>query len=146
MTSDINIQDRKLGRELALQLLFQREFSEALAAPSWPDLFEKSLSPGITNFTQSLVTGVIEQLTEIDKFIQAAARNWKVERMSLVDRNVLRIGTFEMLFQIEPTPAPVVINEAVELAKKYGSTDSGSFVNGVLDQISKQKAWSRVDS
>lgn len=146
MTSDINNQDRKLGRELALQLLFQREFAEVLAAQSWPDLFEKSLSPGITDFTQSLITGVTEQLSEIDKIVQSAARNWKIERMSHVDRNVLRIGTFEMLFQTEPTPAPVVINEAVELAKKYGSTDSGGFVNGVLDQISKQKAWSRVDS
>lgn len=146
MTSDIMIQDRKLGRELALQLLFQREFVEVAVSHHWPDLFDQSISPHLTNFTQFLVKGVSEQLTEIDKIIQAAARNWKVERMSHVDRNVLRLGTFEMLFQSEPTPAPVVINEAVELAKKYGSTDSGGFVNGVLDQISKQKVWSRVDS
>ena len=137
------IPQKQKSRELALQLLFQKEFSEAIASQLWPILFEMSLPLDVIEFTKELIQGVTDQSEKIDSKIQSIAKNWKIERMSLVDRNVLRLGVFEMLMASSPLPAPVVINEYVELAKKYGTTDSGGFVNGILDQAAKETSWQR---
>jgi len=140
------IPQKQQSRELALQLLFQKEFSEPISAHDWPVLFEMSLPLDVIAFTKELLEGVSTHLAKIDSKIQSIAKNWKIERMSLVDRNVLRLGIFEMLMTSNPLPAPIVINEYVELAKKYGTTDSGSFVNGILDQAAKETSWHRGDN
>lgn len=138
-----SIPQKQKSRELALQLLFQKEFSEAIADQMWPILFEMALPLDVVEFTKELLGGVTSNSEKIDSKIQAIAKNWKIDRMSLVDRNILRLGFFEMLFCTNPLPAPVVINEYVELAKKYGTTDSGGFVNGILDQAAKETNWQR---
>jgi transcription antitermination protein NusB len=135
------VSQKQKSREFALQLLFQKEFSEALATQAWPLLFESSFSAEITEFTQYLLEGVKQHHNKIDSQIQSFAKNWKLERMSLVDRNVLRLGYFEMLLSPSPLPASIVINEYVELAKRYGTTDSGRFVNGILGQAAKEVSW-----
>lgn len=145
MTQNSSIEVKKLGRELALQLLFQREFADALPNHNWSELFERSLAAEVIATTQTLIQGVTQNLESIDSKIQGAARNWKIERMSLVDRNVLRIGVYEMLLRPDPLPPAIVINECVDLAKRYGTTDSGSFVNGILDQLAKEQGWPKGD-
>lgn len=80
-------------------------------------------------------------LGEIDGIISESLKNWKFDRISLVDRSILRLGTYEIFFSQTPVPHPVVINEAVELAKRYGTEESGSFVNGVLDAIRKKTIY-----
>lgn len=90
------------------------------------------------DFANVLVEGVFSNRAEIDKFINKYAKNWKLERMAVVDRNVLRISTFELLY-LEEIPPKVSINEAVNLAKKFSTEDSGKFVNGILDRINKEK-------
>jgi N utilization substance protein B len=137
------IPQKQQSRELALQLLFQKEFSDSIASHLWPILFEMPLPSDVIEFTQELLEGVNNHSEKIDSKIRSITKNWKIERMSLVDRNVLRLGIFEMLMAPHPLPAPIVINEYVELAKKYGTTDSGSFVNGILDQAAKETSWRR---
>jgi len=137
------IPQKQKGRELALQLLFQKEFSDAIASQFWPILFEIAIPLDVIEYTKELLEGVTDNLEKIDSKIQAIAKNWKIERMSLVDRNILRLGFFEMLVGHNPLPAPVVINEYVELAKRYGTTDSGGFVNGILDQAARETNWQR---
>jgi N utilization substance protein B len=88
-------------------------------------------------FAERLVHGVVGRQPELDRWIVAAAENWRLERMAVVDRNVLRLAVFEMLAD-PATPAAVVIDEAVEIAKKFGSSASGSFINGVLDSIRRR--------
>lgn len=124
---------RRRGRELALQLLYQRELAggevEHLTASS-DELQE--VPAAAREFAHQLVRGVIAHLAEIDSELEGQADNWRVERMAAVDRNILRLAMFELLHQPE-TPIGVVIDEAIELAKRYGSERSSQFVNGVLD-------------
>lgn len=86
-------------------------------------------------YLQHLVRGVASHLEELDSLIARYSEHWRLERMTLVDRNLLRQAAFELLFKKGKVPPKVVINEALELAKRYGSEDSGAFVNGILDQI-----------
>jgi N utilization substance protein B len=88
-------------------------------------------------FTRSLVAGVEERVEEVDKLIEAASLNWRLSRMPTVDRNILRLAAYELL-ACEDVPASVSINEAVELAKRFGEKESGSFVNGILDRIAQE--------
>ncbi len=124
---------RRRGRELALQLLYQRELAggevETLAASS-ADLQEVPVAA--REFACVLLRGVLAHLGEIDSELQGQADNWRIERMAAVDRNILRLAMFELLHEPD-TPASVVIDEAIELAKRYGSERSSQFVNGVLD-------------
>ena len=125
-------------RELALKFLYQAE-SEKLFH------FSESHYLGFVNHQQvpagqvpelrELVKGTLERGAEIDAKIQEVSANWKLNRMSLIDRNVLRLATFELM--TAAAPRRVVLNEAVELAKKFGSAESGRFVNGLLDRIAK---------
>jgi N utilization substance protein B len=126
---------RRSGREAALQMLFQLEASgegsKRVIELFWR-LFEAD--PEGRPYADEIVAGVDAQLADVDKLITAASNNWRIERMSRVDRNLLRMSTWELLAK-KDVPRAVVIDEAVELAKSYGTEDSSSFVNGVLDRI-----------
>jgi len=128
---------RSRAREVALQLLFQRDHNPSLDRAAIERfvrdrLREVSLQP----FCLGLFDGVIGHLSDIDQRLAAAAENWRVSRMATVDRNVLRLGAFELGWDAD-TPASVVLNEAIELARRYGSADSPAFVNGILDRLHK---------
>jgi N utilization substance protein B len=101
----------------------------------------KEFGPGLddTSFIWQLVTGVVQHLEEIDKIIEKAAPEWPIDQISIVDRNVLRLGLFELLFgDKEAVPPKVAINEAIELAKSFGGESSGKFINGVLGTVYKE--------
>jgi len=131
------MQMRRQAREVALQILFQNEFSARISAHDFLGLFEESVPKEAIAYADSLVHGVSDKRTEIDNLIQTASAHWSLARMSIVDRNILRLSVFEIRFATEGLKPSIAINEAVELAKRYGSTDSPSFVNGVLDSIAK---------
>jgi N utilization substance protein B len=95
----------------------------------------------VSDFASSLVLGTLKNLKRIDEAITSYASNWKLSRMAVIDRNVLRLATYELLF-CDDIPRKVSINEAVDLAKKFGDMESGKFVNGILDKISKEEAKS----
>lgn len=128
---------RRLAREMALQILFQLEFAPDQDLNVALDYFRQTIeaTPETWGYAKTLLTGVQQQKKAIDSLIQGTAQNWRIDRMALVDLNIIRLITFELKFSDHSVPPAAAINEAVELAKKYGSTDSGRFVNGVLDQI-----------
>ncbi|MDW7772739.1 MAG: transcription antitermination factor NusB [Desulfobulbaceae bacterium] len=131
---------RRKSREIALQFLFGHDFQER---KNDIDSIEAELNEFCGCFetgkkalpyARKLITGICSQLTEIDKLLAAHSHNWRLERMSGVDRNILRIAVYEMRFS-EDVPAKVAINEALELAKYYSISDSIPFINGVLDAV-----------
>lgn len=128
---------RRQSRELALQILFQIEFAPQIEYAEFLEVFEQSLPSEAIDYADLLINGVKSNKSAIDQLIQSSSQHWKVERMALVDRNIIRMSIFEMKFMSDPLKPSIAINEAVELAKKYGSTESGAFVNGLLDQVSK---------
>ena len=128
---------RRMSRELALQILFQTEFSPQISLNDLIHVFETTADKSTLEYTESLIQGVKAHKKEIDATIQANSSHWKIDRMALVDRNILRLATYEMKWASEPVKPNIVINEAVEIAKKYGTTESASFINGILDQVSK---------
>ncbi len=128
---------RRQAREIALQILFQTEFAPQISSQTFLDVFEQSVEADVISYADLLVNGVQSHRSEIDSKIQASSAHWKLDRMATIDRNILRIAVYEMKFAQEPIKENIAINEAVEIAKKYGTTDSSSFVNGLLDQVSK---------
>jgi N utilization substance protein B len=130
---------RRDGREAAIQFLYQVDafkpanIDEALAA-FWKQSEEKK---SVCDFAGDLVRGVLEKLPEIDTRIRGLADNWDFERLAVVDRNILRLAIYEMLFRPEIPPV-VSINEAIEIAKKFSTAESGKFVNGLLDRVKKE--------
>lgn len=133
---------RTKARELALQLLYQADVSGVNAESLLEGFFNMEANSGeddaVKNFAVDLVRNVSSKLTILDEQISMFATNWQLDRMAMVDRNILRLAAFELLYK-EDIPPKVAINEAVELAKKYGDLESGKFVNGVLDKINKTK-------
>ena len=129
---------RTQGRAYALQLLYARDRDVATdvtgAAVSWADLFELEVDPDAQKFARELVAAASERTKEIDELITTSSKNWRIDRMSRVDRNILRLGATELI-AFRDVPVKVVINEAVELAKRFGTAESSAFVNGVLDRI-----------
>lgn len=124
---------RRRGRELALQMLYQHELAGTSLAEMASRFEDLALAPPqAREFALTLVRGVLEHLEEIDRHVSQQAEHWRLERMATVDRNILRLALYELLYSPD-TPPAVVIDEAVELAKRYGSEHSGPFVNGVLD-------------
>lgn len=95
--------------------------------------------PLIREYTEKLVRGALEHLEALDKIIERVADHWEIKRMAYVDRNILRLSAYELLF-FNDIPVKVAINEAVELAKRYGEPDSSKFVNGILDRIAKTES------
>ncbi len=124
---------RRRGRELALQMLYQHELAgtdvEAMIV-SFEEL--QQAPPATRDFAVSLARGVIAQLQDLDTRLVDQADNWRLERMAAVDRNILRLAMYELMYAGD-TPPAVVIDEAVEIAKRFGSERSSQFVNGVLD-------------
>jgi N utilization substance protein B len=129
---------RRTGRAYALQLLYARdgdpETDVTGAAVSWADLFELEIDAPAQMFARDLVAAASERTAEIDELITTSSKNWRIDRMSRVDRNILRLGATELV-AFRDVPVKVVINEAVELAKRFGTAESSAFVNGVLDRI-----------
>lgn len=129
---------RREGREAAIQFLYQHDLGGALGNEALTSFYAfRGISPAARRFCQELLEGILAgKLTEIDKLIQDHAKNYQLDRLSAVDRNILRLALYELLSH-QGTPTPVIINEAISIAKKYGTEQSGRFVNGVLDQIQR---------
>ena len=129
---------RTQSRECALKILYQAELTRreihAAAENFWSEF--ESVDENIRVFTDRLTLGIEKNIEKIDSKISEHATNWQLKRMAVIDRNVLRIGVFELLHTTD-IPPKVTINEAVELAKKYGDLESSKFVNGILDKIHK---------
>ena len=129
---------RTLAREFALTILYQAEITKRNIAEATAKYFSETetLENNIKDFTLRLTSGVHSNLPQIDERISQYATNWQIKRMAVIDRNILRLGVFELLFASD-IPPKVTINEAVELAKKFGDLESSKFVNGILDKIHK---------
>jgi N utilization substance protein B len=128
---------RSRAREIALQLLVWRDANPTATRPVVEQFVHDRLrDTALEPFCLELYDGVVARLAEIDGLLTQAAENWRLVRMAAVDRNVLRLGTAELLAATADAPAAVVINEAIEVARRYGSKDSPAFVNGVLDRVS----------
>ncbi|MBF0493963.1 MAG: transcription antitermination factor NusB [Candidatus Omnitrophica bacterium] len=127
---------RTQARETALKILYAKDISkETIGDISEKfDSFEPETDPDILKFSKMLLDGVTNNIEKINEYISQYAVNWKIERMAVIDRNILRMAIFELIF-LDDVPPKVAINEAIEMAKKYGSKDSGKFVNGILDKI-----------
>jgi transcription antitermination factor NusB len=129
---------RRRARELAIQVLFHLEYNPGPPEAAFELVCENfGLSASARPFSKRLVLGVCERREDLDRLIRRSSRNWRLERMPRVDRNILRLGIYEMMY-MKDIPPRVSIDEAVELGKLYGTEDSGSFINGVLDDIYNQ--------
>ena len=133
---------RTKSREFALQVLYKVDITgddpDAALDNFWNPHEEEDIDEEVKDFTAKLVKGAVENLEAIDLKIAQYAANWQLKRMPVVDRNILRIGCFELLF-CGDIPPKVSINEAVELAKKYSGSESGKFVNAILDKVKPEK-------
>lgn len=136
---------RRKSREFVLQLLFQSEVNYEKGASSEPQTLLKNIfeteSMDRTKLdackrAEEMFFNIWEKKSEIDELIEKVSENWKVSRMSHIDRNILRMATYELLY-CKDTPREVVLDEAIEIAKRFGTEESGSFVNGILDKIWK---------
>ena len=133
---------RRKSREIALQMLYQQEMTGEPPQAVIDSYYElesgtdknPDLAVAVRPFAEKLLNGVYGHRDELDKMIVSASENWRLERMSIIDRNVLRIALFEMLYCPE-IPPKVSINEAIDLGKTFGSPDSGAFINGILDHL-----------
>ena len=134
------MRERRAAREWAVQLLFQLDFNPTELGIAFGDFWEKKkASTRARTFTESLVEGVDANRATIDEKIQNYADNWDLKRMAAVDRNIIRLAMYEMLFR-DDIPPIVTINEAVDLAKAFSGFQSGKFVNGILDRARKDIA------
>ena len=129
---------RRKARESTLQILFQLEFDRSQPDTAirqyWAD---KQASDEIKTFVRWLVEGILTHQERIDTLIQSVSKHWRLSRMAVVDRNILRLAVFELLYEENITPA-IVINEAIEIAKKYSNEEAAKFVNGLLDAVRKK--------
>jgi len=126
---------RRTGRELALKFLYQTEFNPDSPDSELDTFFERTkVSEEIQNFTQALVKNLLSHEKEVDELLKKISANWAPDRMAVIDKNILRLGICELLYD-STTPPKVVINEAVEIAKKFGTEESPDFINGILDKI-----------
>ena len=126
---------RRQSREIALQVLFRTEYAPQIAFEDLFSLFDNEKDRAAIKYADDVVRGVQAQKIKIDEKIQEASRHWKIDRMGGVDRNILRMAVFEMMMAQEMIEPKIAINEAIEVAKIFGSQESPSFVNGILDQI-----------
>ena len=131
---------RRKGRELALQMLFQWELGEHTPQHVISSFLHlQRCEPEEEGFARSLFEGAVSEVASLDRMIQEHAEHWRLERMAAVDRNVIRLALYELL-HYAATPPAVIINEALELARRFSTEDSVEFVNGVLDAIRKAPA------
>lgn len=131
---------RTIARECALKILYRVDITAETAAEAakgyWEDYPQSST---IQQFADELAEGTYKNLEEIDSAISKYAENWQIKRMAVIDRNIMRMATCELLY-MDDIPPKVSINEAIDLAKRYGDTDSGKFVNGILDKVAKHES------
>ena len=129
---------RTKAREYALQALYQADIRHADAESVLKDFWrEQNEVPEVTVFANQLVIGTLQNLADIDETIRRHADNWDLKRMAVVDRNILRLGVFELMCQ-QDVPPSVCINEAIELAKRFGDSESAKFINGILDAVHRK--------
>lgn len=129
--------NRRKARELALNALFQGEMTATSAAENFPLLCENfEINKKAIPYGRELVYGITDKGEELDAKIAESAKNWRLSRMSVLDRNIIRLAVYEMMFK-EEVPPRVAIDEAIELAKRYCGEDSPAFINGILDAILK---------
>jgi N utilization substance protein B len=128
---------RRKARECALQMLFA---ADVVAEPKyfstadyWKELGEPTVDEKTRTFADNLVNGALREMTAVDDRIRTRAEHWRIERMAIVDRNILRLSVYEFLF--EDTPRTVVINEALEIARRFSTFEATQFINGILDAI-----------
>ena len=127
---------RRKSRELALQALFYMDIRNGFTEENL-ELFKKYLTPGSSDFFDLLSGGVLENKDDIDAIIDDHSSNWRLHRMSCVDRNILRLAVYELYYCID-IPSKVSINEGIDIGKKFGTRESGGFINGLLDSIRKR--------
>jgi len=135
-----------MARDWALKILYQTDITARdlpkIAEAFWAE--EKNQDAEIREFCKRIIYGVYENLKAIDEKISKYATNWQLKRMAIIDRNILRLGVFELQYAPD-IPPKVTINEAVELAKRYGDLESSKFVNGILDKIHKTEFLSQSE-
>ena len=128
---------RRKARECALQMLFAADVAktseDVLTLDYWNELGEPELDEATREFANKLATTTLRELETVDERIRSRAEHWRIERMAIVDRNVLRLAVYEFLY--EPTPHTVVINEALEIARRFSTFEATQFINGILDAI-----------
>lgn len=128
---------RRKAREIAVQMLYQMEVNpgelEAALELFWKGV---SASQPVKEFVNRIVTGVHAKQEEIDQLLAKHSEHWRLDRMDMVDKSILRMGVFEIMF-CDDIPVKVAMNEAVDLGKKFGAAESGAFINGILDKISR---------
>ena len=133
---------RRLAREIGLQLLYEMEMKQSeprtILSMFWKKDHEQPIPDDTKEYATELVEGVFHHLKELDLMIEKHSHHWKLARMAVVDRNLLRLGAFELVFKQGSVPANVVLDEAVEISKKFGTAESSAFVNGVLDHVAKE--------
>ncbi len=129
---------RRKAREHALQILFQLDIRKEKPSAAVLKHFWSEYQPDeeIKAFAEELVKGTYKHFVKINDLIHQCAKNWSIDRMAVVDRNVLRMAIYEILYRMD-IPSSVTINEAIEIAKKYGTDESGAFVNGILDRVAR---------
>ena len=130
---------RRKARECALQMLFAADVSQArvdeLVGSYWSELGDADVSPAAQEFATRLATGTLSRLEALDERIRSRAEHWRISRMAIVDRNILRLAVYEFLY--EPTPRTVAINEALEIARRFSTYEATQFINGILDAIKR---------
>ena len=126
-------------RELALQALYQMELTGIPPEEALYDIRQRNSGQAI-DFTISLVQAVAGNIQDIDQVIERSAKNWKLSRMAVVDRNILRLGVAQLMYLPAEVPPKVAIDESIELGKKFGDGQSGKFINGILDNVYKEMA------
>ena len=130
---------RRKARECALQMLFAADVSQTppdqLVKTYWAELGETDIEDSAREFATRLATGTLARLNELDERIRQRAEHWRISRMAIVDRNILRLAVYEFLF--EPTPRTVAINEALEIARRFSTYEATQFINGILDAIKR---------
>ncbi|MDA8422896.1 MAG: transcription antitermination factor NusB [Nitrospiraceae bacterium] len=129
---------RRKAREHALQILFQIDIKKGKPSAAILKHFWAEYQPDdeVKAFAEEIVKGTFKHVAKINELIQECAQNWTLERMAVVDRNVLRMAIYEILYRMD-IPTSVTINEAIEIAKKFGTDESGAFVNGILDRVAR---------
>ncbi len=136
---------RSKARESVLQILYQIDVTgdpvDTVLNQYW---HTRSRNPEVVDFANEIIKGTIEHLSEIDAIISQHSESWEISKMPIIDRNILRFAIYEILY-VEDIPPKVTINEAIEIAKRYGTKDSSSFINGILDQVMNDlKNWQQL--
>ena len=136
---------RRRSREFALQVLYQLNITKQDPVAAFTQLEKYFLPDGVADdFAKRLVHGVLEHRSELDRLIEQYSEHWRIDRIDTIDRNILRMALFELLY-CEEIPPKVTINEAIDLGKRFGSEDSGSFINGILDRVQNEAVKKPVE-